>query len=86
MPSTLSPLKAIRLHCLDCVGGSAKLVRYCPCDGVHSTRCQLWPYRFGKRPETTKKRKGEWFIEPGLMPDGDMPLETVESFFDFPST
>lgn len=58
-PST--PLKAIRLHCLECVGSHPSFtdvdgeevpakkefaaVRDCPC-----TRCKLWHYRFGKNP------------------------------------
>ena len=45
----LTPLKAIRLKCLDCSGGQPKEVRYCP-----AKECDLYPYRFGKNP----KRKG----------------------------
>ncbi|GAG31367.1 unnamed protein product, partial [marine sediment metagenome] len=44
----LTPLKAIRKECLACSGGSLKYVRFCPCDGVHSKWCDLWPYRLGK--------------------------------------
>ena len=42
----LPPLKAIRMNCLECQGGSAGMVRNCP-----TTVCELHPYRFGKRPE-----------------------------------
>ena len=42
---TLTPLKAIRAKCLDCVCGQANEVKLCPC-----TDCNLYPYRFGKNP------------------------------------
>ncbi|MDD4901126.1 MAG: hypothetical protein PHS62_03375 [Patescibacteria group bacterium] len=51
-----SPIKSARLKCLDCMCGSAKEVKLCPCDGVQSTLCALHPYRFGKRPAECKKR------------------------------
>lgn len=51
-----TPLKSIREKCLDCVCGSANEVKLCPCDGKQSTFCALWPYRFGRRPEGSKKR------------------------------
>jgi hypothetical protein len=41
----LSPLKAIRLKCLDCSCGSSKEVKECPCDD-----CSLYVFRFGKNP------------------------------------
>lgn len=45
----LTPLRAIRAKCLDCMAGSAKEVRLCP-----SEDCPLYLYRFGRNP----KRKG----------------------------
>ena len=45
----MTPLKAIRLRCLDCSAGSIKEVRLCP---VHD--CELYQYRMGHNP----KRKG----------------------------
>lgn len=42
---TRTPLKAIRAKCLDCQGGSWKLVA-----GCLSHSCPLWPYRLGKNP------------------------------------
>lgn len=39
----LTPLKAIRAHCIDCAGGSVVDVRNC-----HLNTCPLWPHRFGK--------------------------------------
>lgn len=45
----MTPMKAIRLKCLDCMNGSAHEVRLCPC-----VKCSLYLYRFGKRPKTDK--------------------------------
>lgn len=45
----MTPMKAIRLKCLDCMCGSAHEVRLCPC-----LNCPLYPYRFGKRPKTSE--------------------------------
>jgi hypothetical protein len=41
----MSPLKALRLRCLDCCNGSAHQVRTCA-----STDCPSWPFRLGKNP------------------------------------
>jgi hypothetical protein len=41
----LSPMAAIRAHCLDCCGGSPNEVRYCM-----TLRCPSWPYRMGANP------------------------------------
>lgn len=41
----ISPLKAIRLKCLDCCCGSSNEVKLCPV-----TSCALYPFRFGKNP------------------------------------
>jgi len=48
----VTPMKAIRLKCLDCSAGSAKEVRQCPVKD-----CSLWPYRLGKRPETVARHE-----------------------------
>ena len=42
----LTPVKAIRAKCLDCVGEQPKEVRLCP-----SENCPLYPYRMGHRPK-----------------------------------
>lgn len=41
----ITPLKAIRLKCLDCMCGNAAEVRRCDL-----TDCSLHPFRFGKNP------------------------------------
>jgi len=70
---TRTPLKAIRRKCVDdCSGGSAKHVAYCL-----SSECPLWPYRFGKRPETVRERIGDAVLDPRLMPDPSTPLEEL---------
>lgn len=48
----MTPVKAIRAKCLDCVCGQANEVRLCPCE-----ECPLWPFRLGKNPNC--KRKGQ---------------------------
>lgn len=68
------PLRAIREKCLDCCSGSAKVVRYCACDGVNSTRCALWPFRFGYRPATARKRYGKQLLSPKLMPGPNVDI------------
>lgn len=45
----MTPMKAIRAKCLDCMCGSAHEVRLCPV-----TKCPLYVYRFGKRPKVGK--------------------------------
>ncbi len=44
-PKTTSPLRAIRLKCLDCTCGSQKEVEACPI-----VKCPLHPFRAGKNP------------------------------------
>jgi len=75
----MTPLRSIRKHCLDCCGGRPSVVKYCTCDGVNSTRCHLWPFRFGKRPATAAKKHGERFLDPRQMPSAEIPQEEVES-------
>ena len=45
----LTPLKAVRAHCLDCCEGSAKEVRLCPATG-----CDSHPIRSGKNKGAVK--------------------------------
>ena len=42
----VTPLRAIRQNCLDCMNGSSNEVQLCPMEN----RCALWPFRFGKNP------------------------------------
>ena len=54
----LTPLKAIRLHCMGCAGGSLKEVALCMV-----TTCPLWPYRFGGRKRSRKIVAEEQLLE-----------------------
>ena len=71
-PPRITPIAAIRANCLECGGGSFKAVLWCPCDGVHSTRCHVWPFRFGSRPETVAARFGPALVTPGNMPGAEV--------------
>jgi len=51
----LTPLKSIRVYCLECSGSRPKEIRYCPSSG-----CPLYLYRFGTNPH----RKG---VGPGAV-------------------
>jgi len=44
-PHVHTPLKAMRLKCLDCCCGSSREVEKCTVK-----TCALYPYRFGKHP------------------------------------
>lgn len=48
--SNMTPMQAVRKKCLWCCDGSHAEVRLCPATG-----CQLWAYRFGKRPENATR-------------------------------
>ena len=41
----ITPLKAIRLKCLDCCAGNKLEVKLCSIED-----CAIFPYRFGKNP------------------------------------
>jgi len=49
----ITPMKAMRLKCLDCMCGNSHEVDLCSV-----RKCPLHLYRFGKRPETAR-RKGK---------------------------
>lgn len=52
MIKKLTPLKAIRKHCIECCGGSPKEVRLCT-----DKTCFLWSFRFGMTLERYLNRK-----------------------------
>jgi hypothetical protein len=55
---TVSPLRAIRAKCLNCMCASPYEVARCD---IYD--CSLWPLRFGKGKETAKRR-GKCVEEP----------------------
>jgi hypothetical protein len=73
-------LKMVRRNCLDCSGGGAKHVTWCPCDGLHSTRCEFWPFRFGQGVEKVRRRYGPQLATPELMPDTAANLDGLPAF------
>lgn len=46
----MSPLRAIKLRCIDCCGGSYSEVKVCP-----SVNCALYPFRTGRNPFREKR-------------------------------
>ncbi len=46
----LTPLRAIRANCLDCMAGNAAEVRRCPLEG-----CPLYPFRMGHNPNVRRE-------------------------------
>lgn len=48
--SNPNPVKAIRLKCLDCSGGSSNEVDKCPVK-----QCPIWPFRYGRNPFRTRR-------------------------------
>lgn len=50
MAEILTPMKAIRAKCLDCMCGQANEVKLCP-----SEECPLYPYRLGKNPNIKQR-------------------------------
>lgn len=48
----LTPLAAIRQHCLYCMNSRRDFVREC-----NATDCPLWPYRLGKLPPLGQERR-----------------------------
>ena len=75
-PKQRDPLKAIRANCLDC-SGTAKAVTWCSCDGLHSGWCDLWPYRFGRRPATIRQRVNPALVTPEMMPPANANLDDL---------
>jgi hypothetical protein len=70
----MTPVRSIRLYCLDCCGDSPKEVRLCPC-----TDCTLFPFRLGKNPNRIGKKKNHtpksFTTENTIV---DCPFSTVE--------
>ena len=59
----ITPLRAIRLYCLECCGWQVREVRLCV-----ANECPLWPYRMGRRP--TMPQDPEKPTEAAVLPGG----------------
>ena len=53
----VTSLRAIRLKCVDCSGGSFNEVKLC-----RVFDCPLWRFRLGRRPKTVQ-RKNPWLLD-----------------------
>lgn len=63
----MTPLKAIREKCLDCMCGSSYEVRLCPIKD-----CTLYPFRFGHNPARARIRgKDDNAENPNSINDSD---------------
>lgn len=72
----LSPLKSIRLKCLDCCCDSPKEVKLC-----EITDCILYTYRFGKNPNRKNKGNPEAlkrFREKSLTQHSEKPQKSTD--------
>lgn len=49
--SRMSPLKALRLHCIDCCSGSMHEVKICA-----FKTCPAWPFRLGTNPWLERRK------------------------------
>lgn len=54
----MTPVKAIRLYCLECSGKSPKEVKECTISD-----CTLFPFRLGKNPNRKGKRLNDNSLE-----------------------
>ena len=50
--SKLTPLKAMREKCRNCMCWNDAEVDRCPSDGKQTPFCTLYPFRFGRDPKT----------------------------------
>jgi len=62
-----TPIKSIRKKCLDCCCGQYKEVRECPV-----TKCALYPYRFGHRPDKATVDTIKEFYDEKPEPTGEL--------------
>jgi len=68
----LSPIKAIRQHCVECSGGVFKHVLWCPV-----ASCTLWPYRLGSRPSTVRAKYCPELVDPAAQPGDSVGMDDL---------
>ena len=86
----MSPLKALRLRCIDCSAGSSLEVRLCK-----AVSCPSWPFRLGRSPwrppaseaqrawgRRLAARSTEAFSEKGENGGRDVPATTLPDAID----
>ncbi|MFC1597209.1 hypothetical protein ACFL5Q_04620 [Planctomycetota bacterium] len=86
MVDTGLSLKHVRRNCLECSGGSARYVTWCSADGLHSTRCEFWPFRFGSQPATFRQRFGGRLLTAESMPPAGINLDELPASLEEAAT
>jgi len=71
----MSPLKAIRLHCLDCCVGSAHEVSLCA-----AYKCPSWPFRLGHNPWVAENLKRSHQPPRPKQPGAEPPAPAIEIY------
>ena len=72
----LTPMKSIRLKCLDCTCNQPREIRLCPIEN-----CPLYPYRKGKRPKENNNETAHTAVEiedMGVWKGGALLYETTK--------
>jgi hypothetical protein len=62
---SITPTRAIRIHCIDCSGGSMADARNCEIE-----TCPLWPYRMGKNPRSLQTNEPAGHVHDGNDTEG----------------
>ena len=81
--SAMSPLKALRLRCIDCCAGSSLEVRLCT-----AVSCPAWPFRLGNspwRPPASEAQRA-WGRRLAAMSSGAFSEKTEKGGCDAPAT
>jgi hypothetical protein len=74
MKKSVTPLKAIRAKCLDCVCGEPRYVKEC-----ETRTCPLWPYRMGRGYQDPSKPGVSGQTEPDAMEASRQLAQMVET-------
>jgi|WetSurMetagenome_2_1015567.scaffolds.fasta_scaffold561979_1 hypothetical protein len=68
----MTPMKAIRLKCLDCCCGNVAEVKRCPCPD-----CSLYAYRLGKNPAMAGRRGNAAALRKSPVVSRDITTQTA---------
>ena len=81
--SAMSPLKALRLRCIDCCAGSSLEVRLCT-----AVSCPSWPFRLGRNPwrPPASEAQRAWGRRLAAMSSGAFLEKTEKGGRDAPAT
>ena len=81
--SPMSPLKALRLRCIDCCAGSSLEARLCT-----AVSCPSWPFRLGRNPwrPPASEAQRAWGRRLAAMSSGAFSEKTEKGGRDAPAT